>query len=262
MPNCEKHYTEVLRDYTSYIFSNTGSLALLDNEGTGDAVKLNIPSWTSDFQPIIIIPIDYRPAHRQDCLEISLESRKLTVDGVLLGQIIVSRPGMSRINDGPEEHSELRLFYDNFLTESGRLRGVGLDTCWENYMHAVFRFSGAKPTFRTFEEAIETLKDDDNEEYPFAWFLLQAFDEWGHVLLDNGEILFYRPKKRNLAEGDHVAVAFKGSIAYTILEVTGDGEYRCVAQAQLMKDMAFPPEPHDLGAEFFVDNALDRFTII
>jgi hypothetical protein len=78
--------------------------------------------------------------------------------------------------------------------------------------------------------------------------------------------MFYWPKKEDLGKTGkvYIAVVLKGSITYTIFEVVDEeqGEYKNVAQAQLMKDIAFPSEPHNLPAEFVEENELKRLTIM
>lgn len=260
VPDYSKPWEQVMIEYTKFIFSETRSLALLDNEGLGDVTQLMIPSWTADFQPFVFTPINYQPVTVQDRLEFSDDGRKLMVDGLLIGKVVASRQGRDGIQNDADGRARLRDFHQNLSRESSYHVEGFCETRWSQYMQIIFKLSGVRRKLHTIDEIIIAL-EEENEDCAFGLFALQFFVA-GYVILDSGDVLFYRPKEKDLAYGEHVVAVFKGSVAYTILEEMQDGAYRCVGQAYLMQDMAFPPEPHNLAPETFENDKLKRFTLI
>ena len=131
LPDYNKPFEQVYFDYTRYIIEHTGDLRILAS--TINSLE-GVPTWVPDLRGCRFSAV---APETTNSAKFSSDGRTMTLQGVLIGKIILRCTGCHESMDVADQTTSLLNFEDTVLTGSAWLQQKSLPEVFREWLHAM-----------------------------------------------------------------------------------------------------------------------------
>lgn len=265
-PNIKLHFENVYREYSKFLFEQTGCLSLMVT--TENHLQYS-PTWVPDFRYLG----PNRTPDARSKVSFSDDGTMMCVQGFLVDEVA----GFIGRRDFPinptSTGAALNMFKDTILEKGAQIRGISTMAMVDVWLRPILemqhrfqnwqgsggssRFENLYAKYRECYHYLTTNPDNLPSDLNEHMKLLNGLVRQAQFLTSSGKLGVLQRRNMALAEKDLICF-FKGSVCESILRPAEDGCFSFLGTCQMMDT-----DPLDsYGASFFLGRPIRKWWLV